>query len=296
MNLDLDSFIKPFIVPPGQKISLADDYDPDYHDESLDKESAKPLLAAGIEQLAEYQSMLYAQDIYGILVIFQALDAAGKDGAIKHVMSGVNPQGVQVFSFKQPSATELDHDFMWRSSIRLPERGRIGIFNRSYYEEVLVVRVHPTILESQKLPPEAMKQPEIWHTRMEDINNFERYMTNNGYKIVKFFLNVSKEEQRERFLARIDEPDKNWKFSMGDVRERQYWDDYQKAYEDMLNRTSTPWAPWYVIPADRKWFSRLSVAAVLVQTMRSLNLAYPDATPEQLASLEEARAALQSEG
>lgn len=296
MDLDLDTFIKPFIVPPGQKISLADDYDPDYHDESLDKESAKPLLAAGIEQLAEYQSMLYAQDIYGILVIFQALDAAGKDGAIKHVMSGVNPQGVQVFSFKQPSATELDHDFMWRSSIRLPERGRIGIFNRSYYEEVLVVRVHPTILESQKLPPEAMKQPEIWHTRMEDINNFERYMTNNGYKIVKFFLNVSKEEQRERFLARIDEPDKNWKFSMGDVRERQYWDDYQKAYEDMLNRTSTPWAPWYVIPADRKWFSRLSVAAVLVQTMRSLNLAYPDATPEQLASLEEARAALQSEG
>lgn len=292
MDLDLDSFIKPFVVPPGQTISLAEDYDPDYHDKDLDKKSAKPLLQSGIELLTEYQSMLYAQDTYGLLVIFQAMDAAGKDGAIKHVMSGVNPQGVQVFSFKQPSAQELDHDYMWRAVIRLPERGRIGIFNRSYYEEVLVVRVHPSILEGQKLPPEAMRQPDVWYQRMEDMNNFEHYLSNNGYKIIKFFLNVSKEEQRRRFLDRIDEPDKNWKFSMGDVRERQYWDDYQAAYEDVLNHTSTAWAPWYVIPADRKWFSRLAVAAVLVQAMRSLDLAYPKATAEQLASLEEARSAL----
>jgi PPK2 family polyphosphate:nucleotide phosphotransferase len=239
--------------------------------------------------------MLYAQDVYGLLVILQARDAAGKDGAIKHVMSGINPQGVQVFSFKQPSAEELDHDYMWRSFIRLPERGRIGIFNRSYYEEVLVVRVHPSILENQRLPPDSLQPPKLWHQRMEDMNHFERYMTNNGYRIVKIFLNISKAEQRQRFLDRIDEPDKNWKFSMGDVRERGYWDEYQMAYEDMLNTTSTEWAPWYVVPADHKWFSRLAVAGLLINAMRGLDLHYPEASDEQQAGLEEARQALLNE-
>lgn len=294
--MDIDEFVKPFIVPPGKKISLAKDYDPDYHAKFLKKSDAGPLLQEGVQQLAEYQSMLYAQDIYGILVIFQALDAAGKDSAVKHVMSGINPQGVQVYSFKQPSPEELDHDYMWRCFTRLPERGRIGIFNRSYYEEVLVVRVHPQILDNQQLPPELKKQPQIWKTRYEDMNNFEKYMTNNGYKVVKFFLNVSKEEQRQRFLARIDEPDKNWKFSMADVKERGYWDEYQKAYEEMLNNTSTKWAPWYVIPADRKWFARLAVAAVMINTMRSLNLHYPEVTEAQKATLDEARVALEGEG
>ena len=291
--MNLEKFIEPFIVPPGKKISLQKDYDPDYHDTTIEKSDADELLEQGVEALAEYQAMLYAQDIYGLLVIFQAMDAAGKDGAIKHVMSGINPQGVQVSSFKQPSSEELDHDYMWRSSIRLPERGRIGIFNRSYYEEVLVVRVHPEILTHQKLPPELTKQPEIWMRRYGEMNNFEEYLTNNGFRVVKFFLNVSKEEQKERFLARIDEPDKNWKFSMADVEERKHWDEYQQAYEDMLNHTSTKWAPWYVIPADRKWFSRLAVAAVLIETMRSLDLAYPEVTDSQLANLQSAKEALE---
>ncbi len=293
--MNLDELIAPLIVPPGKKISLQKDYDPDYHSPGLEKKGSDELLEQGVKALAEYQSMLYAQNIYGLLVIFQAMDAAGKDGAIKHVMSGVNPQGVQVTSFKVPSTQELDHDYMWRSFIRLPERGQIGIFNRSYYEEVLVVRVHPEILDNQQLPPNLMKQPEIWQRRFDDMNNFEKYMTNNGYRVVKFFLNVSKEEQRQRFLDRIDEPDKNWKFSMGDVRERAHWDEYQMAYEDMLNHTSTPWAPWYVIPADRKWFSRIAVAAVLIETMRSLNLAYPEVTEEQKAGLQGAREALENE-
>lgn len=294
--MDLKKLIEPFIVPPGKKISLNKDYDPDYHDKIVKKKDAAGLLQEGVKTLAEYQSMLYAQDIYGLLIIFQAMDAAGKDGAIKHVLSGINPQGVQVFSFKQPSAEELDHDYMWRNFIRLPERGRIGIFNRSYYEEVLVVRVHPQILENQKLPPELMKQPQVWKDRFNDMNNFEKYMTNNGYRVVKFFLNVSKEEQKERFLARIDEPDKNWKFSMADVEERKYWEEYQTAYEEMLNHTSTKWAPWYVIPADRKWFSRLAVASVLIDTMRSLKLAYPEVTDAQRAGLEDARKALIKDG
>jgi PPK2 family polyphosphate:nucleotide phosphotransferase len=293
--MELPDFTDRLIVPPGKKISLSKDYDPGYHGESLTKKTAKPLLEESIKELAEYQSMLYAQDVYGLLVILQARDAAGKDGAIKHVMSGINPQGVQVFSFKQPSAEELDHDYMWRSFIRLPERGRIGIFNRSYYEEVLVVRVHPSILENQRLPPDSLQPPKLWHQRMEDMNHFERYMTNNGYRIVKIFLNISKAEQRQRFLDRIDEPDKNWKFSMGDVRERGYWDEYQMAYEDMLNTTSTEWAPWYVVPADHKWFSRLAVAGLLINAMRGLDLHYPEASDEQQAGLEEARQALLNE-
>jgi PPK2 family polyphosphate:nucleotide phosphotransferase len=293
--MELPDFTDRMIVPPGKQISLSKDYDPDYHGESLTKKTAKPLLKESIKELAEYQSMLYAQDVYGLLLILQARDAAGKDGAIKHVMSGINPQGVQVYSFKQPSAEELDHDYMWRSSIRLPERGRIGIFNRSYYEEVLVVRVHPSILENQRLPADSLQPPKLWAQRMEDMNNFERYMTNNGYKIVKVFLNVSKEEQRQRFLDRIDEPDKNWKFSMGDVRERAFWDEYEVAYEDMLNTTSTEWAPWYVVPADHKWFSRLAVAGLLIDAMRSLDLHYPEASEEQKSGLEEARQALMDE-
>lgn len=295
--MDLQLFIEPFIVQPGTSVTLRDDFDPAYLPDNLNvgKKDSKPLLEEGIAQLAAYQDMLYAQNIYGLLIIFQAIDAAGKDSAIKHVMSGVNPQGTQVFSFKTPSSTELDHDYMWRHFIALPERGRIGIFNRSYYEEVLVVRVHPEYLANQQLPPEVISDPNIWRKRFDDMNSFERYMSNNGYKIVKFFLNVSKEEQRQRFLDRINEPAKNWKFSMGDLAERGLWDIYQTAYEDMLSHTSTPWAPWYVIPADRKWFTRLAVAAVLIEAMRSLDLAYPEVTEKQLAVLAEARQQLESE-
>ncbi len=241
----------------------------------LKEQDARAALARGAGRLARLQEKLYAQDRWGVLLIFQAMDAAGKDGAIEHVMSGVNPQGCQVFSFKAPSAEELDHDFLWRTSKNLPERGRIGIFNRSYYEETLVVRVHPPILAGQRLPQELVTKS-IWDERLEDIAAFERYFARQGYLILKFFLHVSKEEQKERFLARLDEPEKNWKFALGDVREREHWDEYMKAYEAAIRATATPHAPWFVVPADHKWFTRLVVAETVVAAIEGLDLAWPE--------------------
>jgi PPK2 family polyphosphate:nucleotide phosphotransferase len=258
------------------------------------KEEAQVILRDAVDDLAEAQELLWASDTWALLVIFQALDAAGKDGTIEHVMSGVNPQGVHVSSFKQPSAEELDHDFLWRCAVRLPERGRIGIFNRSYYEEVLVVRVHPGFLDAQRIP-EELRGKKLWKHRYESINAFERHLARNGTKVVKFFLNVSKEEQKRRFLARLDEPDKNWKFSPADVAERAHWDAYQEAYEAALTATSTPWAPWYVIPADHKDVMRALVAGVLVHTIEGLHLESPTLPEEDRAALAEARARLEAE-
>ena len=282
------------IVPPGKKISLKKDYSPAFTGDLVNKKDAQEILAEGVRQLAQYQDMLYAQNSRALLIIFQAMDAAGKDSAIKHVMSGLNPQGTQVYSFKAPSAEELDHDYLWRNFKALPERGRIGIFNRSYYEEVLVVRVHPEFLVNQNLPPEASGKG-IWKRRFEEINHFERYLTNNGITVLKFFLNVSKAEQKKRFLERIDQPEKNWKFSTADVKERQRWDEYMAAYEDMFNHTSTEHAPWYIVPADRKWFTRLAVAAIIYQTMSEFDLAYPTISEEHKQQLLEAKAQLESE-
>ncbi len=290
----IEALMKRIIVPPGQKINLKKDYDPGFTGEWVNKKEAKEILAEGIQQLAEYQNMLYAQNTYALLIIFQAMDAAGKDGVIKHVMSGVNPQGTQVYSFKAPSDEELDHDYLWRNFKALPERGRIGIFNRSHYEEVLVVRVHPEILGGQRLPPE-LKGKGIWKRRYEEINNFEQYLTQNGIVVLKFFLNVSREEQKQRFLERIELPEKNWKFSTFDVKEREHWDEYQAAYEDMLNHTSTKHAPWYVVPADHKWFTRLAVAAVIHKTMRDLKLAYPAVSEEHKQELLKAKEMLEGE-
>jgi PPK2 family polyphosphate:nucleotide phosphotransferase len=281
------------IVPPGKQIKLAD-YDTANTGNFHNKKDAEKKLEDDIQQLQVLQDKFYAQDNYALLIILQAPDAAGKDGAIKHVMSGVNPQGCQVFSFKKPSDEELDHDFLWRCMKRLPERGRFGIFNRSYYEEVLVVRVHPAILEGQKLPPSRLG-PDIWQNRFEDINNFEKYLSRNGIIVLKFFLHLSKEEQKERFLARLDEPEKNWKFSMADASERGHWDEYQAAYEDCFNHTSTEWAPWHIIPADQKWFSRAAIADVIVSKLKSLDLAYPTVDDEQKAKLALAREALMNE-
>jgi PPK2 family polyphosphate:nucleotide phosphotransferase len=280
------------IAIPGKKIRLKD-YDTTYTGK-LKKEQAQEILEYGIEELARYQDILYAQNIYALLIVFQAMDAAGKDSTIKHVMSGINPQGCQVFSFKQPSAEELDHDYLWRCFKALPERGRIGIFNRSYYEEVLVVRVHSELLDKQQLPPSA-KGKHIWKQRFEEINNFEKYLVDNGILVLKFFLNVSKEEQKERFLERIDRPEKNWKFSVSDTKERGYWDDYRKAYEDAFTHTSTEWAPWHIIPADKKWFTRLAVAYFIHEKMKSLNLAYPEVEPNHLDRLQEAKVMLENE-
>jgi PPK2 family polyphosphate:nucleotide phosphotransferase len=282
-----------FIVPPGKKIRLKD-YDPDFTGGFKNKEDALSDLQDDVEKLSKYQNVLYAQDTYALLIIFQAMDAAGKDGAISHVMSGVNPQGCQVFSFKAPSSEELDHDFLWRNMKALPERGRIGIFNRSYYEEVLIVRVHPEILSSQRLPMEV-KEKNIWKRRFEDINNFEHYLMRNGIIVLKFFLHVSKEEQKRRFLKRITTPEKNWKFSVGDVKERAFWDDYMQAYEDAFNHTSTEWAPWHIIPADHKWFTRAAVANIIVAKMKSLNLSYPVVTEQHQQELLKAKQLLESE-
>ncbi|MCB1043696.1 MAG: polyphosphate kinase 2 family protein [Acidobacteria bacterium] len=256
------------------------------------KKQREQRLSALIDEMSELQNALYAQDKYAILLVFQAMDAAGKDGTIRAVMSGVNPAGCQVFSFKAPSAEELDHDFLWRTAKRLPERGRIGIFNRSYYEEVLVVRVHPGYLQGQRLPylPE-----DIWSQRFESIRDHEKHLARNGTIILKFFLNVSRKEQKERFLARIDTPEKNWKFAAGDVRERQHWDDYMNAYQDALNETSRPWAPWYAVPADSKSFMRLSVCQIIVDTLKSLKLAYPKLSAEQLDEMATLGKSLRSE-
>ena len=272
------------------------DYDPgdtlDFTDE--DKPRAKEALALGVQLLATLQDMLYAQDRYAVLLIFQAMDAAGKDGAIKHVMSGINPQGCQVYSFKAPTSEDLDHDFMWRCMRCLPERGRIGIFNRSYYEETLVVRVHKELLEKQHLPPELVTKS-IWEDRFQDIRAIERYLTRNGVIVRKFFLNVSRKEQRKRFLSRIEEPEKNWKFSASDIEERGYWNDYAEAYEDMIRNTASKRAPWYVVPADNKWFSRVVVAAAVIDALVSLDLAYPKVSDAKLKSLAAAKKSLLGE-
>ena len=282
-----------YIVSPGSKVNLKD-FDPADHDGFKNKAEAEKKLPEDIESLNALQDIFYAADTYSLLIIFQAMDAAGKDGAIKHVMSGLNPQGCQVASFKSPSAREIDHDYLWRSNLVLPERGHIGIFNRSYYEEVLVVRVHPQILDAQKLP-DGLKKDGIWKRRYREINHFEEYLNDNGTKIVKFFLHVSKEEQKKRFLERINNPDKNWKLSPADVKERAFWDDYQHAYEDMLSSTSTKNAPWYVIPADHKWFTRALIADILVKTLKSLHFQYPTLDGPKLAALEESRRVLESE-
>jgi len=290
---ELELRLKHIMVPPGHKISLRKDYDPEFTAGFKDKKDARKKLEKNIAELAEYQDILYAQDTYALLLIFQAMDAAGKDGAIKHVMSGINPQGCQVYSFKSPSAEELDHDYLWRTNKVMPERGRIGIFNRSYYEEVLVVRVHPELLDHQKIPPSAREN--IWKRRYEQINNMEKYLSENGVVILKFFLNVSKEEQKKRFLERIDRPEKNWKFSTADAKERAFWDNYQQAYEDCLNRTSTEWAPWFVVPADNKWFTRLTVSEIVVRTLKRLNLRYPEVSEERRRELLEIRKLLEDE-
>ena len=289
-------FAERYRVTKGKEFRLKDVDPGDTADlKSEDKPRAKEALAVGIEALRELQDMLYAQDRWAVLLIFQALDAAGKDGAIKHVMSGINPQGCQVVSFKGPSAEELDHDYLWRCMKQLPERGRIGIFNRSYYEETIVVRVHPEFLAAQKLPPQLVKK-DIWDDRFRDIRNFERYITNNGIAVCKFFLHVSKAEQKKRFLERIDDPAKNWKFSSNDAKERGYWDEYMKAYEQTIRNTATAYAPWYVVPADNKWFTRLIVASAVISTLASLKLAYPTVSTEKLNELEVARQALDGNG
>jgi PPK2 family polyphosphate:nucleotide phosphotransferase len=287
-------FIKPLRVKPGAQVDLAKDFDPRYKAGVTRKKEGVELLQAGKELLAEYQARLAAQDRYGVLMCLQSIDAGGKDGTIRHVMSGVNPQGVHVSSFKVPSAEELDHDYLWRYNARLPARGDIGIFNRSHYEEVLVVRVHPENLDRQELP-EQCKGRDIWQRRFAEINNWERYLTGNGISVLKLFLNLSKDEQRARFLKRIDLPEKNWKFSAADAREREYWDDYQRAFSQMLSATSTPWAPWYVIPADRKWFARLCAGAVLAYTLIELHPQYPEVSEQAQQELQHARSELEAE-
>jgi PPK2 family polyphosphate:nucleotide phosphotransferase len=283
--------VKPYRVENGKKFRLKD-FDPADTGHLHSKEHANKLLERGIAEMAELQDKLYAQDCWGVLLIFQAMDAAGKDGAIKHVMSGVNPQGCQVYSFKQPSSEELNHDYLWRTMQRVPERGRIGIFNRSYYEEVLIVRVHPDVFKNERIPPSLVTK-NIWKERFEDINAFERYLARNGIVIRKFFLNLSKKEQKKRFLDRLEEPEKNWKFSAPDVREREFWDDYMKAYEDMIVHTASTHAPWYVVPADNKWFSRVAVAAAIVDTLEGLKLSYPKVDPQKRKELNAVRKQLE---
>ena len=284
-------FAEPFKVTNGRKFRLKD-VDPDSTGDLESKERAAEWLQQGVERLRELQEKMYAQDRWALLLIFQAMDAAGKDSTIKHVMSGVNPQGCQVYSFKAPSDEDLDHDFLWRTHRAMPERGRIGIFNRSYYEETLVVRVHPEILAAQKLPPSQVTK-RIWQERFEDIAAFERYATRNGIVIRKFFLHVSREEQRRRFMERLDEADKNWKFSLADVKERQYWKAYMRAYEDMIRNTSTKDAPWYVVPADHKWFTRMVVAAAVVDALEDMKLANPKVDRAKRKELTAVRAALE---
>src|SRR5580658_11373867 len=296
-NLDVrwvSGLVGPLRVAPGSEVKLPGDFDPGARFGVRKKKDGARLLAQGVELLAEYQQRLAAQDTYAVLIVLQGMDAAGKDSTIRHVMSGVNPQGVHVTSFKVPSAEELDHDYLWRHARRLPARGEIGIFNRSHYEEVLAARVHPENLDREKLPAE-LKGRDVWKRRYREINDWERYLTDNGIRLVKLFLNVSKEEQRDRFLQRIDRPEKNWKFSAADVRERQYWDDYQHAYSQMLSHTSTSWAPWHVLPADHKWFTRICAAAVIAHTLIAIDPRYPvpDAAAHQ--ELLRARAELEAE-
>ncbi len=286
------TFAEPYRINHGKKFRLADHDPADTGDlKSEDKPKAQEMLGAGIQAMTELQDRLYAQDRRAVLLIFQAMDAAGKDSAIKHVMSGINPQGCQVYSFKASSAEELDHDFLWRCQKCVPERGRIGIFNRSYYEETLVIRVHPELLAKQHLPPELVTK-HIWEERFEDIRHYERYLTRNGVIIRKFFLNVSKAEQKKRFLERLDDPAKQWKFSCADVREREFWPDYMDAYEDMIRHTATEESPWFVVPADNKWFTRAVVSAAVTDALASLDLEYPKVDKAQLKELTAARAQL----
>ncbi len=287
----MTDLIAPLRVPPGSEVKLNRDYDPGYTGQ-VTRPRAAALLAEGVELLADYQARLAAQDTFGVLLVLQGIDAAGKDGTIKHVMSGVNPQAVEVRAFKQPSAEELDHDFLWRCQRALPGRGWIGIFNRSHYEEVLVVRVHPDLLAAERMPAIS---GDVWARRYQEINDWEHYLVDNGIHVVKVMLNLSKREQAKRFLKRIDHPEKNWKFSPSDVRERQYWDDYQRAFEDMLSHTSTKWAPWYVVPADHKWFTRLATAAVLVTALDAINPKYPAADPAVADQMAQVRKELVTE-
>ncbi len=297
---DLDRLVDRFRVVPEKKLRLKD-YSPGWEgNEDIPEEQrrdfAAKLLETSVREVTEAQELLYASDTWSVLVIFQAMDAAGKDSTIKHVMSGVNPQGVTVTSFKHPSAMELDHTYLWRCMGALPERGRIGIFNRSYYEEVLVVRVHPELVAAQRIPDAAPSKKKFWKGRYEDINQMEHHLSRNGTRIIKFFLNVSKDEQRKRFLDRVNEPNKHWKFSPSDLHERAFWDDYQKAYQEMLEETSTKWAPWYVIPADHKWVTRAAVAHILAREIGGLDVKYPEVSDAQRAEIEEARLRLEAEG
>ncbi|MGW6532050.1 polyphosphate kinase 2 family protein [Streptomyces venezuelae] len=288
-------FIAPLRVAPGAKVNLARDFDPAHKAGIKDKTAGRELLATGVELLADHQRRLAAQGTHGVLVCLQALDAGGKDGTIRHVMSGVNPQGVHVTNFRVPSAEELGHDYLWRYACRLPRRGEIGIFNRSHYEEVLVVRVHPELLSRQRIPGTDEVGKAIWRRRFREINDWERYLAENGFRVVKLFLNLSKEEQRTRFLRRIDVPERNWKFSAADARERTFWDAYQSAFSEMLSATSTPWAPWYVVPADRKWFARICAAAVLADTLIGIDPRYPEIDDKSRRELAREKVLLESE-
>ena len=291
----ISRFLDPYRITSGKGFRLKDHDPADTGGlDSEDKPEAKRMLANGVERMAELQERLYASDEWGMLLVFQAMDAAGKDGTIKHVLSGVNPQGCQVHSFKQPSAEETDHDFLWRTQRAAPERGRIGIFNRSYYEEVLVVRVHPQILAGQRIPPRLVGR-KVWDERLEDIAAYERYLARNGFAILKFFLNVSRKEQKRRFLERLDDPEKHWKFSTTDVRERAHWKGYMSAYEEAIRATATEHAPWFVVPADEKWFTRLVVAAAIVETLEGLDLAFPRVPDSKREELALARAQLAKE-
>jgi len=293
--MKIEKMLKRYRIEEGKHFRLKDHDPGDTHGlKSEGKPEARELLTKGVEELARLQDVLAAQNRWGLLLVFQAMDAAGKDGTIKHVMSGVNPQGVQVTSFKTPSSEEQDHDFLWRTMKHFPERGDIGIFNRSYYEEVLVVRVHPELLQKEKLPAPLVTK-HIWRDRFEDINALERYLTRNGIAILKFFLHLSRKEQKRRFMERLDRPDKNWKFPAADVGEREHWDDYQDAYEDMIRQTASEYAPWYVVPADNKWFTRLVVAAAIVDALKGLKLAYPKVDSERKAELVAARKQLLAE-
>ena len=295
----MTDLIAPLRVPPGSEVKLSRDYDPGYTGD-VARSQATARLADGVELLADYQDRLAAQDTFGVILVLQGIDAAGKDGTIKHVMSGVNPQAVEVRAFKQPSAEELNHDFLWRYQRALPGRGWIGIFNRSHYEEVLVVRVHKDLLAAERMPAVEVSASspdgaDIWARRYREINDWERYLVDNGIHVVKVMLNLSKREQAKRFLKRIDHPEKNWKFSPSDVRERQYWDDYQRAFEEMLSHTSTKWAPWYVVPADHKWFTRLATAAILVTALDAINPKYPAPDPVIADEMAQVRGELEHE-
>jgi PPK2 family polyphosphate:nucleotide phosphotransferase len=293
--MKIDKLLKRYRIENGKHFRLKDHDPADTHGLGSElKPQAKLLLADGVKELNDLQNILAAQDHWGLLLIFQAMDAAGKDGTIKHVMSGVNPQGVDVWSFKVPTTEELLHGYLWRTMKSMPERGHIGIFNRSYFEEVLVVRVHPEILKNEKLP-DSLVTKNIWKERFEDINCFERYATRNGIAVVKFFLHLSRKEQKRRFLERLDTPDKNWKFSSSDVKERQFWDKYQDAYEDMIRHTATVYAPWYVVPADNKWFTRLVVSQAIVEALKAMKLKYPKLNSEAKAALAQARTQLENE-